>query len=61
MYSLIALKFGANKEHIKLNSGTEFGMNFISMNPHLLRFSNQRYTCWSTQLTHMGHAWKIGY
>ena len=31
MYSLIALKFGTNKEHIKVNSGTEFGMNLISI------------------------------
>jgi len=30
MCSLIALKFGTNKEHIKVNSGTEFGMNLIS-------------------------------
>ena len=31
MCSLIALKFGTNKEHIKVNSGTKFGMNLISM------------------------------
>jgi len=31
MRSLIALKFGKNKEHIKANSGTEFGMNLISI------------------------------
>ena len=31
MHSLIALKFGINKEHIKENSGTEFGMNLVSI------------------------------
>jgi len=31
MCSLIALKFDANKEYIKVNSGTEFGMNLISI------------------------------
>ena len=31
IHSLIALKFGTNKEHIKVNSGTEFGMNLISI------------------------------
>ena len=31
MRSLIALKFGTNKEHIKENSGTEFGMNLRSI------------------------------
>jgi len=31
MCSLIALKFFTNKEHIKVNSGTEFGMNLISV------------------------------
>ena len=31
MHSLIALKFGTNKEHIKVNSGTEFGMNLVSI------------------------------
>ena len=29
MCSPIALKFGTDKEHIKVNSGTEFGMNLI--------------------------------
>jgi len=29
--SLIALIFGTNKEHINMNSGTEFGMNLISV------------------------------
>jgi len=28
MRSLIALKFGTNKEHIKVNSGAEFGMKY---------------------------------
>ena len=31
MHYLITLKFGTNKEHIKVNSGTEFGMNLISI------------------------------
>ena len=31
MSCLIALKFGTNKKHIKVNSGTEFGMNLISI------------------------------
>ena len=31
MCSLIALKFGTNKEHIKVNLGTEFGMNLLSI------------------------------
>ena len=31
MHSLIALKFVINKEHIKVNSGTEFGMNLIGI------------------------------
>jgi len=31
MCSMIALKFGSNKEHIKVNSGTEFGINLISI------------------------------
>ena len=35
MCSLIALKFGINKEHTKVNSGTEFGMNLISTVPAL--------------------------
>ena len=29
MYCLIALKSGTNKEQIKENSGTEFGMNLM--------------------------------
>ena len=29
--SLIALKFSTIKENIKVNSGTEFGMNLISI------------------------------
>ena len=28
---LIALKFGTNKEYIKVNLGTEFGINLISV------------------------------
>ena len=31
MRNLIVLKFGTNKEHIKVNSGTEFGMTLISI------------------------------
>jgi len=31
MHSLIALKFGTTKEHIKVNSGTEFGINLVSI------------------------------
>ena len=31
MHSLNALKFGTDKEHIKENSGTEFGMNLTSI------------------------------
>jgi len=31
MWSLMALKFGTNKEHIKVNSGTEIGINLISI------------------------------
>ena len=31
MRSLIALKFGTNKQHIKVNSGEEFGMNLVSI------------------------------
>jgi len=31
MCSLIALKFGTKKEHIKVNSGTEFGINLINI------------------------------
>jgi len=35
MCGLIALKFASkfdtNKEHVKVNSGTEFGMNLISI------------------------------
>ena len=31
MGSLVALKFGTSKEHIKVNSGSEFGMNLISI------------------------------
>ena len=31
MCSPIALKFGTDKEHIKVNSGTEFGMNLIGI------------------------------
>jgi len=31
MRRLIALKFGTNKEHIKVNSGTEFGMTLKSI------------------------------
>ena len=31
MCSLTALKFDTNKEHLKANLGTEFGMNLISI------------------------------
>ena len=31
MHSLIALKFGTNKKHIKVNSATEFGINLITI------------------------------
>ena len=31
MRSLITLKCVTNKEHIKVNSGTQFGMNLISI------------------------------
>ena len=31
MYNLIALKFGTNKEQIKVNSSTEFDMNLIGI------------------------------
>ena len=31
MRSLIALKFGTMKEHIKVNSGTEFAVNLNSI------------------------------
>ena len=34
MCSLIALKFGTNKEHIKVNSGAEFGMNLTMCKEH---------------------------
>jgi len=31
MHSLITLKFGTNKDNIMVNSGTEFGMNLMSI------------------------------
>ena len=31
MHSLIALKFGKNKEHVNVNLITEFGVNLISI------------------------------
>jgi len=31
MCGLIALKFGTNREHIKVDSGTEFGMNLVTI------------------------------
>ena len=40
MRSLIALKFGTNKEYVKVNLGTEFGMNLISI--QCVRIDNSR-------------------
>ena len=61
MCSLIALKFGKNKEHIRVNSGTEFGMNLVSI--QCVRSNDSRKNDWfvdqPTGLTTDGIAWKL--
>jgi len=61
MHSLIALKFGTNKEHIKANSATKFGMNLISIqcvkSNDLCK--NDWAVDWPTGLTTNGNSLKI--
>jgi len=58
MHSLIALKFGTNKEHIKVNSSTEFAMNLISIQC-VRSVENDLAVDWPRGLTTDGNSWKI--
>ena len=45
MHSLISLKFGKIKEHIKVNSDREFGMNLISIQVRSVDLRRKLLSC----------------